>query len=1042
MPHRKKIMLNLNSVREAVHQGFDVVVELGNGILRGERRYRDKPFAIAYIDLADDIVARAQNLTGFQERLLGSSFFSSENDLRWNSYLYFLAGPKSMHDAGYLKAKALIESDRHFARKFVLSEQDLSLRLRVGSVTKESKVAVQKDAGATWSEIVQAGQLGVLLEQRPRTKVLELIASGAAFQREARSVPHSVAVQNDHLQRGFLRSLTVDHFRPVNSGRRFELGDINLIFGPNGTGKTSLLEAIEALYCGRVRRDPGAGFSGLKAEVELPTGQRVTVAGTKNALALKARNQQWYGRPDSQSSTISQGFTTFNFLDTDAAFRLSSELDPAEIRQDIDKLLVGAETSKLWNYLSRLEEEVREKLKILNDRLPSLRRQVELLTADVKRLYELPSSANALAKSYRAILAELKAKWPIDSDDAIVNSRDRTRLEFLSRSIGSAISALQVTPVTIHALSERSKSLQNGLAVVRLLASEQTKILDRLNIASRVIRDQQESIRVLEKWHQYCEAGVPALAQSIEDVKSRIAELRAVLSGISVEPLPEVPLPYAALLVGEALIAVREDLEKALQDESSASQALAQRQELGQSLATIRRDLYEAALANIEKTGEESACPICRTLHDPTELLTKIASLIAEEDTSHSDGLRQALQHVRERVRQGRKTIDILTSLQAYSAVLGPSGAIPCAILRTKLLETRAELSQLAEEIARLNAVNDSLEASGMDLASYELTHDAARKLLSVDVSPTDASTVAQALVSHRATHADHLSKANELRQQAAASIIQIVDTFHEVGLTLPTNPSPSLAVTLIERASKQLEDALISATSVGEQIVIADGQSFEFLQRAVDQALAAFDKALHAAKGEVKAQDDLKNKNDELGRFKATLDRDIEAEKNYTKAKDVLFHLVKEHSLDKATNVMLTSIRGQVSEIFARIHSPEEYELGDFEDGRLLVTREKKQPHGIDQVSTGQRAAFALSIFLALNESATSAPPVVLIDDPVAHIDDLNALSFLDYLRDLVMFSQKQIFFATADARLAALFQRKFEFLGVERFRKIVLSR
>lgn len=37
---------------------------------------------------------------------------------------------------------------------------------------------------------------------------------------------------------------------------------------------------------------------------------------------------------------------------------------------------------------------------------------------------------------------------------------------------------------------------------------------------------------------------------------------------------------------------------------------------------------------------------------------------------------------------------------------------------------------------------------------------------------------------------------------------------------------------------------------------------------------------------------------------------------------------------------------------------------------------------------------------------------------------------------------TRKQIFFATADAKLAALFQRKFEFLGEERFKKTVLAR
>lgn len=65
----------------------------------------------------------------------------------------------------------------------------------------------------------------------------------------------------------------------------------------------------------------------------------------------------------------------------------------------------------------------------------------------------------------------------------------------------------------------------------------------------------------------------------------------------------------------------------------------------------------------------------------------------------------------------------------------------------------------------------------------------------------------------------------------------------------------------------------------------------------------------------------------------------------------------------------------------------------------------------------------------------------MVLIDDPVAHVDDLNALSFLDYLRDLAVTSKKQVFFATADARVAALFTRKFGFLGDD-FKRIDLAR
>jgi len=69
------------------------------------------------------------------------------------------------------------------------------------------------------------------------------------------------------------------------------------------------------------------------------------------------------------------------------------------------------------------------------------------------------------------------------------------------------------------------------------------------------------------------------------------------------------------------------------------------------------------------------------------------------------------------------------------------------------------------------------------------------------------------------------------------------------------------------------------------------------------------------------------------------------------------------------------------------------------------------------------------------------TGPPVILIDDPVAHIDDLNCLSFLDYLREIALTGRRQIFFATADDKLATLFERKFDFMGPEAFRRFNLS-
>ena len=219
-------------------------------------------------------------------------------------------------------------------------------------------------------------------------------------------------------------------------------------------------------------------------------------------------------------------------------------------------------------------------------------------------------------------------------------------------------------------------------------------------------------------------------------------------------------------------------------------------------------------------------------------------------------------------------------------------------------------------------------------------------------------------------------------------------------------------------------------------------GQSLESLQLAVDDAILVLDRAIHAERSEAQSRIELQRTGNDLEGIHKEIHAVEGTRVNFTRAVDILSTVVSQHSLDSATRETLALIRQRVSDVFARIHAPAEYVLHSFESDVQLVTMGDEQPRRVSQVSTGQRSALALSIFLALHSTAISAPPVLLIDDPIAHIDDLNALSFLDYLRDLVLGTRRQVFFATANARLAALFERKFEFLGADRFTTISLTR
>jgi len=275
--------MNVDDFRKTLGRHFDRLKDMGGGILRGEQSYNGKPYAIAYFDISDEIIERSENLSRFQERLLGDEFFSSENDFRWNSYLYFWAGPRSKANARYLSAKRNIEADRHFARKFVLDSDDLTARLGAEPELASEGTARKAEVADQWVSLLRDSSLGCLLEQKPRTTALELIESGKAFVAEGAHPIKPATFTKDPLATGKLKSLRIDTFRKVHSSREFSFADVNLIVAPNGMGKTSLLEAVEVLYCGRVRRDPDAEFKGIEGEIELPDGMLKTVRASTAA---------------------------------------------------------------------------------------------------------------------------------------------------------------------------------------------------------------------------------------------------------------------------------------------------------------------------------------------------------------------------------------------------------------------------------------------------------------------------------------------------------------------------------------------------------------------------------------------------------------------------------------------------------------------------------------------------------------------------------------------------------------------------------------
>ncbi len=1033
-------MSDIAKVLEIIKEQFSNIQDLGDGLFRCERSYREKVFAILYFDISDNVVERANNLHDFQEEFLGTDFFKADVDRRWNNYLYFWAGPNSKTDRKFSEAKSSIEKDRHFARKFVLSADEI-LGHFCSISSQTSQPHLSEDASVRWGDLLISASLGIILEKRPRTRVIELISSGEAFGLGGSPVDKSVLNFNqDPLGTGFLRHLQIDGFRSAINDSAFSFSNVNLIFGQNGAGKTSLLESIEALYCGRIRRDSDANLSGIQGCLEMPNGSLFDVKTITIASVIKERNLSWYGRSNQLSSAITNSFTRFNFLDTDAAFRLASDNNAEDIMEDLSLLLVGPEASSLWTYIKKINSDITDKYSEACKQIPFLLKETDYLGRELKRLQESPSESATLIKTYQAGLQAIGIKWNLVEKSTSINLSERTDLEYLLRGFRNAISVAQSTSVTKRLLQDRKMLVMKTIDILND-SVEEFNVIGKKTIATEVLMSQYKSdLHLLRSWMIYCENGAPIVHESIAQKTKALSVVRKTIGDIFIDDIYELSEKYESHSISDALQAATDNLKRATQEEVSFINSLEQIEGLEESVDALRSDLRSVVISIIDRTGDSNHCPVCMTFHKENELLQKIEKLTLSEVSSTTEALRQSVKSAKIYAQRERNDIKSLKALKRFADTNMISSKFVVGDIRKLLLSKYHETSVLNEELSSLESKFESLSLLGIDWSKYDAIRHAATIVLDKNGDVSSLEDVNKYILLLNKNIEITFEELSHLRLNLKEITEKSLHSSASILVPNNLNVTPIELLSNMKEIADNLESSIVFLQAAEQQIDLDSNDSFEKIILSLEQILNDFDRAHYAFQNEVVAKKALVKKTEELSTsteqlYKYSLNRD-----NLGKAKVLLDHIIQDYSLEKATQNSLESIRAHVSSIFSRVHAPIEYTLGDFQSDTLLVSRLGIN-HGIHQVSTGQRAAFALSIFLALNLSAESAPPIILIDDPIAHIDDLNALSFIDYLRDLAIETNKQIFFATADSKLAALFEKKFEFLG-DRYKRIVLTK
>lgn len=1024
-------MINTQRVEEMLRSRYPDLEGVGPGLFRGIDRFGSREYAIRYFDLNDQLSKIAPSLKRYQEEVLSQMYFSTQvaTDLRWNHYLYFVTSGEGEHQSEFNRLKAMVEADREYARKLVIQEDDVPTLLAKESPATPASV-MPTDLATTWSKTLDQHALGFILDDDISVPdAVRRIIAGMKDKAARPVSPMALLPAEKAAAHHFLKRLTITGFRPHPEQKDHPVGRVNLIIGSNGVGKTSLLEAIEYGYCGRNRRSSVVS-SRTSINLEL-VGTEEKLSSTTDAARLRARHSNWYAKTELKKVSIQDSFGKFNFLDTDAAVNLSVSASSDQIGADVTRLVLGAAAENLADRLRRVFEQLRDELKNLRRDNITDNQLRQAAQGRVDALKSAPKLSDSLFLELLAALTQSGWLQPPEEKGGITSLRG---------NLQEAISATELLRYSsVNILHSDPQSALQLLANLNEEAGKATALDEHAKAAKREHTKAQRAAQAAAERIAATEALLPyartlfsqlvrELGDRQDDVRTRGARLSVVASKVNesaVEHLMEQQL-LEAISFTEMHTEV---LQRQLMTAQSSLQALEKTQS---SLTVLRQRLLSTAQDILQRVPNPNHCPLCHSQFESGQLLVRIMTDVEGDTSEQASLLQTAISEADEALTKARVAQSTLEPLRDF---LGE---------RVQTMTVRQAFNDINQERALFERDRKSLEATQSQIQQLQAdgltSEDLSNRLLTAGLAELPSFEELQTM---QVNHKEDLASSQDA-SKAALQASQEVQRDCEALAARLSIEMPESAEALAKAVGKQVSDI---ETALGAHEILTS-----FLTIGTDTTVDEIAINLSSAQQLVAkvataiAQESANNASlDKEAKAVATLTTKIDGcdtkIKNLVDAEHVLEKLTQESSGGELTNQILAENAQEIARTFASIHMPNEFEL-KVELGSLVVIRHQTGSKvELNQMSTGQRTAFALSLFLAMNGRLRSGPPVLLFDDPVAHVDDINVLSFLDHLRHLAITGSRQIFFATADTKLAGLFRHKFRFLG-EEFKELSLSR
>ena len=1011
------------------------VREIRQGILAGTF-YEAGDAGKLFLDCRGAHPKTMEEFRSFQEGLLVEEYYSTPGAQRWNLYLALVCEESEYTGLVSSGAAELFEQDQLYARKLVLCEENLEEEL----VARFHRLRAQAtnpvpDVVGDWIELLSSAELdGVFMEKQAMDKIVSRFVEGRPV--KSRTGSSGVAEGSDRAPRlGLIDSVRLKRYRDCLSYTKHRLGHATLIEGRNGAGKTSLLEAIELWMCGQTLRNPGHKEAEGEIGLRLEGRERFAWNHSLAPAEYRRRALDWYGVHRARANVLHESFGRFNFFDTDAATRLVQSTAREEILGAFNGLVLGRDAAVILERARGIHSRMDERRRALEKSLAKQDNERRRIRGDLKDAED--GARETEADLLGEVLGQLKSlawKSAMPSDSAVL-SGVATELGLLESGIAQCVEHTgrpagvmpNELPQYCKGLEEASADLGGALETTRQSSAQME------HIEATILQLEDYSLKT-ERLRPYVfDPDASKLAGLAGVIDARKAESKRLSDALDLADTFDIGLIGKLSGTFREANRTREAQLAALRARlRSVRGALEEQRELVGRLDSLTNTILTAASQLLDLEPERSVCPLCGHKHTNGRLRRQLRR--------QQEGPRRPLEKLELKLSEGleeedklKREVEQIEILSEAAAVLTDDEPSELHILQfhNRLPRFRAARTRSQAKLGELEKLKVRFAARGMSEEEYV-------QLLAWH---RETSSDVEAHYEHRAAfdrHQKNLKKELASRRKELVRVRKEIAAARKQGATILASLgfSPDLtsqAVSLVRDRLDWAKQELEVRSAYCDWFDASESATLGEMGSTVSTTLAAIRSYFSRKQASEETRQLARRLQSQMKRCTESLNEVRETLRRVEGAVDVLARLLDpEHGSRAAVRRSLESALDMLNEVFSILCWPREFSAVRLSTkGLLAVRRETGEEAQITRLSSRQRSALALSTFLALNRCAQSGPPIMLLDDPVVHVDDLNALAFFDTLRILVKSADRQVLFATANAKLASLFRRKFEFLG-----------